>query len=347
MTTSACGALTTPAAALVQTVAPDDAGAETADRYEWQAMMATVDVLAGYLQRLDDAGELTEGDTFRVICELHEDWAIVAGDATEIVSAKHREASVGRLGTLRSLLTCGVSHLFERWEALGRTPVCRLVTTAGLANDAAKLADACELLRESPTTTDDLQDMLMSCGAQIASLRPGGATPTNDTMALFIASLRIQHSQPRRDHLPDMAPRRYAKPIADRLGRPDAADAIWGAVLGFVRERMRAAGPILGEALPTVLGAPLGNDPHASRTLTLADVDLAVRFALRNTRGYARLPRLVRVTRLAVKMTHGGCSDNTIERVDSLRLQHRSYWRGLSGTPTVRDRRGCPASRRS
>lgn len=76
---------------------PDDAGAETADRFEWQAMMATVDALAAYLQRLDDAGEFTESNTFSVICELHEDWAILAGDDAEIVSAKHREPSVGRL----------------------------------------------------------------------------------------------------------------------------------------------------------------------------------------------------------------------------------------------------------
>lgn len=218
--------------------------------------------------------------------------------------------------------------------------MCRLVTTAGLADDAMKLAEACELLRRSPgIVTEDLRDMLTSFSVQIASLRPSKTAPSIETLALFVACLRVQHSQARREHLPDLAPTRYAKPIADRLGRADAADAIWSAVLALVRERMRAAGPTGHGALPTVLGVKLGNDRHASRTLTLADVDIAIRIALRNVAGYARLPRLLRVTRLAVKMAHGGCSDNTIERVDSLRLQHRRYWRGLSGIPTVEDRR--------
>lgn len=303
-------------------------------------MMATADALAAYLHRLDDAGELAHCDAFAMICELHEDWAILAEDAAEIVSAKHREPSVGRLGTLRSLLGCGVLHLFERWETLGRAPMCRLVTTAGVADDAAKLDEACVLLRKSPdAAVDGVRDVLTSLGAQIAFLRPDSVAPTTETLTLFVASLRIQHGQPRREHLPDMAPTRYAKPIADRLGRPDAADAIWGAVLALVRERMRAAGPTPHGGLPMVLGVALGDALYASRTLTLADVDVAVRVALRNIAGYVRLPRLLRVTRLAVKMAHGGCSDNTIERVDSLRLQHRGYWRGLAGTPAIQDRR--------
>jgi hypothetical protein len=78
--------------------APDDAGAQTADRYEWQAMMATADVLAAYLQHLDDAGVFADSETFRVICELHEDWALLEEDSVELVSAKHREASDQGIG---------------------------------------------------------------------------------------------------------------------------------------------------------------------------------------------------------------------------------------------------------
>lgn len=102
---------------------------------------------------------------------------------------------------------------------------------------------------------------------------------------------------------------------------------------------MRASGRTASGALPTVLGVPLEDDPYASRSLTLADVDTAVRVALRNVAGYARLPRRVRTNRLAVKMAHGGCSDNTIERADTLRLQHQRYWRAAADTPTTKDRR--------
>ena len=36
---------------------PDDAGAQTLDRYEWQAMMATIDLLALYLHAIDSQCE--------------------------------------------------------------------------------------------------------------------------------------------------------------------------------------------------------------------------------------------------------------------------------------------------
>lgn len=335
------GLATSASAALRDTPAPDDAGAETADRYEWQAMMATADLLAAYFQRLDYAGVLAEGQTFTVICELHEDWALVAGDAVEIVSAKHREASVARLATVRSLFDCGVLHLFERWDALRRTPMCRLVTTAGVADDAAKVVTACDTLRASKgVVTDDLAPLIEACAQQIAKLRDNGTTaPEVAIVTLFLMSLRVQHGEARREHVPDLAPTRFTKPIAERLGRPDAADAIWTAVLALVRERMRAAGPVPSGGLPTVLGAPHPADPHVARSVTLTDVDVATRFALSNVGGYVRLPRLVRINKLAVKLSNGGCSDNTIERLDNLRLQHRGYWRDAAGTPAVRDRR--------
>ena len=50
-----------PEDVLRETAPPDDAGAETADRYEWQAMMATADILAIYFEQLDDVGALAEG----------------------------------------------------------------------------------------------------------------------------------------------------------------------------------------------------------------------------------------------------------------------------------------------
>jgi hypothetical protein len=66
-----------PAETLRLTPAPDDAGAETADRYEWRAMMAAADVLSGYFRALDQVGNVLEEFGFTVVCEHHEDWAIV------------------------------------------------------------------------------------------------------------------------------------------------------------------------------------------------------------------------------------------------------------------------------
>ena len=134
-----------PVTTLKETKPPDDAGAETFDRYEWQATMAAADVFAAYLGCLDEHGVLRGDLTFEVICEHHEDWALSDGHGTEIVSGKHRETQVGAFTTVYSLLVeGGVLHLLDRWLALGRTPKCRLVTTAGVAGDARALMEAAE-----------------------------------------------------------------------------------------------------------------------------------------------------------------------------------------------------------
>jgi hypothetical protein len=66
-----------PAAILKSTPPPDDAGAATNDRFDWQAAMATADVFAAYFDCLNYAGLVIEGSMFEMLCEHHEDWALV------------------------------------------------------------------------------------------------------------------------------------------------------------------------------------------------------------------------------------------------------------------------------
>jgi hypothetical protein len=327
-----------PVETLLTTRPADDVGADTADRYEWQAVMATADVLGLYFGVLDEAGDLAEGVSFSVICEHHEDWAVVRGERAEIVSGKHREASVGPLSTYRQLLAeGGLLHLYSRWQALGKTPLCRLVTTGGLSADVARTARACERLRNDGSARDD--DLVEVVGGLAGAITTLAALPVplpTDTVRAFLASLRIDDAQPRRDQVRDLAGERYGRPVAERLGHPTAGNAVFQAVLALVRPRMRAAGPSTGGALPTVLGM---HHDHvlSSRTLTHTDVDTAARFAVLNVAGYAPLPRIIKANLMAVKMAQGGCSDNAIERADSLRLQYRAYWRARRGTPSLSD----------
>lgn len=131
-----------PTEILKGTPPPDDAGASTADRYDWQAAMATADVLALYLDCLEADGTVRDAAGFEVICEHHEDWALSDAGIAEIVSAKHRETGVGAFTTFRSLLVDGgVLNLYDRWLALDEAPRCRLVTTAGLASEAHTLTE--------------------------------------------------------------------------------------------------------------------------------------------------------------------------------------------------------------
>ena len=334
----------TPEDLLRETAPPDDAGAETADRYEWQAMMATADILAIYFEQLDDVGALAKGAPFEVICEHHEDWSVAGNGTTEIVSGKHREASIGPFSTYRQILSeGGVLHLFNRWLTLQQTPSCRLVTTGGLAADGAKTARVCDQLRSDATTQDgDVMEVVSGLQtAIVALLSTNGVSPApvpDAVLRAFLSGLRFQDAQPRRDQVPDMAGERYGRPVAERLGNPDGGVAVWHAVLALVRPRMRDAGPSTGGALPVVLGI-LHDHSLASRTLTLQDIDTAVRFAVTNIAGYVPLPRIIKANRMAVKMTQGGCSDNSVERADDLRLQYRQYWRARRGNPSPSDQR--------
>lgn len=335
----------TPEEILRSTPPLDDVGAATADRYEWQAMMAAADALSIYFSFLDESGELSQGAQCTMLCEHHEDWSVAKNGSTEIVSAKHRETSTGPLSSYRQVLTDGgVLHLFKRWIALEQTPECRLVTTSGLAGDGAKIDWACKELRDKPTAVDAGVDVVVTglksvMETQLDAEDAKLITEGDEVLRTFLASLRFQIDQPRRDLVPELAGERYGRPVSERLGQPDAGFAVWTAVLAVVRPRMRAAGPARGGGLPTVLGVD-HDDSLAPRTLAIADIDTAIRLALRHSVDYTPLPRRVKENRMAVKMTQGGCSDNAVERADELRLQYGRYSQARRSAPDPNDSRG-------
>lgn len=163
----------------------------------------------------------------------------------------------------------------------------------------------------------------------------------------FLSVFTLQDGVPRK-YAPHAAPSMFAQPVLDRLGSAASAGSVWEAVLAVFRVRMRAAGPTPTGGLPAVLSFPLGSpvptpaDHEAgltSQIVTIADIDLAIRTAIANPTGFAPLPRLVRTTRLAIKMEVGGCSDNTVERAEQLRSDYVDYWRDLlAADPTARSR---------
>lgn len=306
-------------------------------------MMATADILSLYFRVLN-GGQSIDDSNISLICEHHEDWALLIDGEVEIVSAKHRESSVAPFSTCKQLLgQGGVCHLFGRWVALGQTPRCRLVTSGGLKDTAASIKKVCAALRTDPDTQDaecaavisEIADEIQS----LSSTKERTASRHNDgTIRAFLIALRIHDGEPRRQHLPYMAAERFGRPVVELFSRPDAGDAVWQAVLDLVRLRMQAAGPSIGGALPVVVGE--GHDqPLARRSLSLLDVHLAVRIAIRHAASYATLPRPVILNKMAVKMFRGGCSANAIVRAEALRLQYGQYWRALRGNPNAAERR--------
>ncbi len=346
----------------------DDAGANTADRYDWQAAMAAADGLALLLRTLVAGSDLSSA---KVVCELHEDWSLISSDGIEVVSGKHREPSVGPYSTYVKLLKDGgLAHLFNRWAALTERPTCRLVTSGGLSGtgEPKKLMTAVEHFKglkraAQPVTgvgthTDVVSAVVTKIPQycdQTKSRWDGDRVPAlssderKNEVARFLAALTVDENRPHRDYVADLAPSRYVKPVLDSIGVSTAiAVAVWEAVLDIFRARMRSRGPLPGGGLPVIFEsyrtgsviAPELERAIDSRTVTMEDLDIVIRTASSNPAGFEPVPRLPLTSRLEVKMDQEQCSDNTIQRALALRQDYLDYWREReSGDPTARAER--------
>jgi hypothetical protein len=345
----------------------DDAGAETADRYEWQAAMAAADALSLYRDTIENGRSVASSDA-GIVCEHHEDWVVVVAGEAELVSGKHRDPSVAVFTTVNQLLgDGGLAHLFGRWHAIGELPYCRLVTTAGLGRgEVQELSEAARVLRD---LANEGQMLLASSAHEAiiaqfakglqrtpkflpaawrAAIDAGIEDPPGEQLeqaCRFLSMLRIDEARPPRTYVSDAAPSMYCAPVLRALGR-DAllAVSVWEAVMALFRARMRAAGPTPRGALPYIQAgqarlttAALAQRELAARTVTIADLDFTIRKAISNQAGYLPLIPPPRVTRLGIKMEEGQCADNSIERAEQLRSDYLGYWseRG-SGDPLAR-----------
>jgi hypothetical protein len=355
----------TAADAVVSIPPADDAGARTADLYDWQAAMAAADGLRLYLDTMAADGEMPTDVDQRIVCERHEDWVVVCGPEAELVSAKHREPASGAWTTVSQLVDQGgLGHLFGRWLALGRTPRARLVTCGALATGAPrKLAKAIAALHAEAVgaVLDQETQALVTVEAEgfakaLLLYRkglpkrwqaPDGAAATNlkvdevhvQQVRAFLSVLFIDDQRPYRGVVGHAAPSMYAGPILARLGRLDVPPtAVWEAVLGLFRTRMRAQGMVASGALPIVLttltatgnATPMSIEEQrdlASRVVTVHDIAVAIRVALAHPLGYVPITPPARLTKLSVKMARGGCADTSIERAEQLRIAYRDYWR--------------------
>ncbi|MGW2033061.1 hypothetical protein [Streptomyces sp. NPDC001811] len=346
---------------------PDDAGANTLDRYDWQASMAAADGLQMYLDALGPEKRLQSNEDRRVLCEYHEDWVALDGDKAEIVSAKHRDPSVDAYRTINQLADDGgLAHLFLRWRALKEKPTCRLTTTGGLlSGDPQDLESATKVLRAArlagrPVTLEDgwlpsvvrLHSAIRTySGKHLPDdwLKGGKAEVSEEEqhhqVARFLSILNIQHSLTRRSDIGFAAPAKFVKPVIDHLGYDVPCEAVWNAVYGLFYTRMRAAGPRKEATISPVLAYANGSGPPTSadkerelagRIVTMRDIDVAILMAVGNPGAYQSLDSPLRLSRAAVKMRRGYCSDNSIERGEQLRKDYHRYWRDrLMGDPTA------------
>jgi hypothetical protein len=329
--------------------------------------MAAADGLQLYLDALGANKRLSGDEDRRILCEYHEDWVAMQGGAAELVSAKHRDASVDAYRTVNQLADeGGLVHLFLRWRALKEKPTCRLATSGGLlSGDPQDLEAVTKSFREMR-----LSDKQVAINGEhatlIAKLRSAihtyGGTHLppewkqgdskevppeiqDEEVARFLSMLNICHGLTRRVDVAFLAPTKFAKPVVDHLGYDVPCESVWNAVYGIFHTRMRAAGPRVNAVISPVLAFMNGSGPAtsadkerelSSRIVTMQDIDLVVMTAVANPAAYESLGSPVRLSRAAIKMGRGRCSDNSIERGEQLRKDYQRYWRDrLTGDPTA------------
>ncbi len=119
------------------TTPTDDVGAETLDRFRYQAHLVARACVAMILDQRVAA----------VICEWHEDYIVqFANGASEIVSVKHHDGSQINWTVRQLCADGGLRHLFDRFLLLQERVTCRLQTNEQLrtgAQQPAELRDCC------------------------------------------------------------------------------------------------------------------------------------------------------------------------------------------------------------
>ncbi|GEA84818.1 MULTISPECIES: dsDNA nuclease domain-containing protein [Cellulomonas] len=328
---------------------PDDAGADTADRYDWQALTAAVDALSMILGA-KRAGRSIED--VLVVCEYHEDYVLCDGDSVLLVSVKHRESGAGSWTFAPLFTDGGLAHLFLRWCALSEDSRCRLVTNVGLRNgEPARLSQICERLRTAgpgPRTFEE-SEMIRSACARIldaipadkvvpewaARLPAGGrwSQVFEDAVTRFLGILSFDCDRVSRHHLPAAAAAMYMRPVLQELGIDDSlADAAWETVSGLFRERMRGRTTPAREAMEIRIRSladltPEARECHRAEDRAIAGEDILRALAI--ARDVAILPvprgRSMAPTRLAIKLVNAGCHDTTVHAAEAAARQWREY----------------------
>ncbi|WP_415677354.1 hypothetical protein [Tsukamurella hominis] len=155
-----------------------------------------------------------------------------------------------------------------------------------------------------------------------------------DTAREFLTVLTIDEPRPGRELIDHAAPSLYVAPLMEHMGHPPAsAESVWQAVRELFRARMRSnvlSKGVGGGLAGHVKRCRFGMDSHETieiRTVTLSDIKLAILMALQNPQAYSLLTPPPFVTKLSVKMAHGGCSDNSIYRAERLRIDYNNYRR--------------------
>lgn len=342
----------------------EDAGSNTLNRFFFQTRAATRDALALYAAHLETIGAGQEPPPLRIVCERHEDYAVLRGSEVELVSVKHRDLNRGVWTLTNSITDGGIAHLYRNWCDLGRLPTCRLVTNSDFSSASSKdLIEVCGFSRSgtAPPPGSERDKTLSAVATEIAAkliqhrkkthltaehLLPGSGTgeiASQPSAALvqrvrdFIGILVLDRNLPARDYFDAAAPEKFVKPVLAKLGAPTSTcRPVWREIHSLICSRMEDDGETkwgglaqLVQALHNGAGDPALHTQAARRTLTTARIGEGIQqiIAASSPLAYLSVPDEPPRTKLEAKMRRGGCDAN----MTSGAAMVMNYWRRQRG----------------
>ena len=334
---------------------PEDAGADTSDKFEWQAAVAAADGLALAASYIQKRRPGIEPDNSSVICEHHEDYVVLSHGVSELVSVKHRDLAPGSWTWATLADDGGLAHLFNRWKELGESCRTRLVTNAALGyGEPVDLGRLCLSLRDSsadPIPELKREALIKSFGVEMihhgkisgipSEWRVDEKTPKKQIrppgellrqVERFLTTLTFDEGRPHRDHIADASPAMYVEPLLELLKVPvSAMRACWLAVLSVFDRRMKARGKFPMGELARLIALHQGENRSQAlarslkpRTITVTDILIAIEMAAMNPGAYedAHLSATP-LTRLSLKLEDGGLTATTVSAAEAL----ADHWR--------------------
>ncbi|MFJ9557839.1 hypothetical protein ACIRPH_28860 [Nocardiopsis sp. NPDC101807] len=327
---------------------PEDAGSRTFDKYEWQASVATRDLLVLLTNDILDRRQGRGLPHRALISEHWEDWILLDGPTTVIASGKHRDLDQGAWEWPELVGKGGLAHLYRNSRRLSGAFLCRLSTNNALhRSNTSPLGDFClasDSASGSPRKQVQNSDFSRLCNkfAQHLLIHHKKAGLTNDeavglharaqdckpssallkTVDPFLRKLSLDTDIPGRRSIDSSAPTDYVQPVLRGLEHPiEHAGLVWKTLKDVVGQSMRAHLPIEWGELSTLVQHSNSDERKElpqdilRRRITTDQARDAIDKVVKRPRHFL-VPEVPYRYKVSVKMKAGNCGANDIQRAE-------------------------------
>lgn len=301
-----------------------------------------------------------------MISEYWEDWILINGPETTLVSGKVRDLDQGAWEWADLVEKGGIAHLYRNSQRLPRVSEYRLSTNNALERSkTSPLGDAClvdDHASGSPrkqVSDADFTELSRKLARHLMmSHKKAGLSDEETTgrrsraencrpqqsllakVSPFLRKLRLDTDLPGRHFIDDSAPTSYVQPVLKALGHPpENAEWVWKALTDQVEQSMRARLPLEWGALSMLVQNSDNPEkrqglPHdlLRRRITTDQARSVITDVVRRPR-YFLAPDIPLRHKVSVKMHAGQCGANAIQRAEDSLKSWSNATSGLDDSP--------------